>query len=148
MRAKPRRTTSDRDYLQIDLINRFISDLELSYQEQSRLLDLSPERTAEILKRQDKRLSLAERLRIRTADGLLRNGLLLMLDWKSLCTWFRGPFPHSKYRGATPLEQIQLGGFSVLVSMATCLELGVIHRAMGFPIPVPPPMYFDLIYRR
>lgn len=148
MPAKPRRTTSDRDYLQIYLINRFISDLELSYLEQSQLLDMSPERTAEILKRQDPRLFLSERLRIQTADSLLQSGLLLLLDWSSLCAWFRGPFPLSKYRGATPLEQIQLGGFPVLVSMASCLELGIVHRAIGIPTPVPPPAHFDLVYGR
>ncbi len=148
MSAKSRRTASDSDYLQIYLINRFMSDLNMTYEERAKVLGLSPERTLEILMRRDQRLFLSERLRIQTADSLLKNGLLLLLDWSSFCSWICGPYPHSRFAGATPLEQIRNGGFPVLVRIASSLEMGIVNRAIGLHTPVPPPAHFDLIYGR
>lgn len=62
--------------------------------------------------------------------------------------WFRGPYPDSRFEGATPIEQIELGGPQVAFEIAKALTLGVRRRRRGRDLPWPPPAHFDRIFLR
>ena len=87
-----------------------------------------------------------ERTRIAVFGSMLEKAQVLFPGWLEMIDWFRGPFPHSKFAGETPAEQIAQNGFDAVIDFRTAFENVVERRGLGLSTPFPPPRHFNLIY--
>jgi hypothetical protein len=93
-------------------------------------------------------LSRDERHEVWALAELARVALGVFPNRDELAAWFEGPFPHSRFDGATPLQQIQIGGSHVAVCIAESLAAGFWRRSRNALVPWPPPRHFDFAFGR
>ena len=127
----------------------FCKKMDVSVDFYKNFLGMEPSRADDIFHSKPPiELTAAERSRL---DALIEFTLVISKLFgkiENAVEWFRGPYPDSRFQGASPLEQIQAGGPQVAHEIGRTLKLGFHRRLRGRDIPWPPPAHFDQIFLR